>query len=1118
MTTPGQAPARPAPLPEIPGYRLEAVIGRGSTGTVYRAVQLAVQRKVALKVLHPELAARGRSIRRLQREARTTAKLAHPGIVSAIDMGHIGSLWWYAMELVEGPSLAAHLRKDGPLSERDAVRLFIPLCEALEHAFEHGVVHRDLKPGNILLDTTGRARIVDLGLAFAEDDPSLTSSGATLGTPHYISPEQARDPGSADVRSDIWSLGATLYHCLCGRPPFAGESVGEILSGVLYSPIPDPSQFAPELSKGMQLVLRKCLARDRDKRYASPREVREDLEALRERRAVSVRRQSLEPLLGERERRRRRWIAGSVAAALAVAGGVAWFVVERLGAPGETPAAARANAAFPALEQLELRAARGGRDLAGALAALEMVRRSLPAEVHPRVDALETKLEQELAAQVRARHVAFQRELDRVRNEERDLIAAVELVETRFPQRLREELGLDATQLAESCAALGLDALRAELEREIEQRVAELVERVRRMYFEEHATRAVEFESRGEWRNARDARRVDARALLERGAVSSRGLPAHVVDAGLDALQQDTFDRARAEVEARWTAGDIERESELISLERQLWAELRLRKVSGAAGKLHERWRELLARDLLDESQFLSDVSDRARTTLERASRELAAEELANDRADAELALADFLPECERAFAAREFARALEAIEAQSARRTMAPVVARLEALRQEAVILEALVQRAAASIERLGESRTPTRFWLAGLERSGVVGEARLPLKDGFRFVTTEGGVGRLLALRPLDGKRFELVGRIDLERLAGLSDALAEGDARFQAALLRARTGEVAAAVELLPLTAPENPDWRALAADLNTRLEHARARQSRELEARRREAANLLFLVRRAAQQNETITSRSQIEQIERLLREFADVDDVKSEAAWLRQRRDELQRGPGVVDADSFRAAFGPNSVELGDGRRVALRFVLNSDYQGQFLRNQWDADVRGWIAPRPFVVDDLATSSIWPTLALRAPLETTGALEVEVTFEQPADAGPPRLFALSLAGVHVLLVGAADEGGASRFALVSGDDQALARAGQALLGRVRGVGVEFKGLQKGARHQLRLALRAGRSKAEVFLDGERLESRALQRSESDESNSSERLLVLRSLERVRVLEVGLRGGY
>ncbi len=1112
-----QGAQRSAPLPEIPGYRLEAVIGRGSTGTVYRAVQLAVQRKVALKILHPELAARGRAIRRLQREARTTAKLSHPGIVSAIDMGHIGSLWWYAMELVEGPSLSAKLRKDGALSERDALRLFIPLCEALEHAFEQGVVHRDLKPGNILIDKSGRARIVDLGLAFAEDDPSLTGHGGTLGTPHYISPEQARDPKNADARSDIWSMGATLFHCLCGRPPFAGESVGEILSGVLYSPMPDPTEFAPELSKGLQLVLRKCLTRDPARRYQTPRELREDLEALRERRAVSVKRDQLDPLLGERERRRR-WIwTGAVALASLGAIAAGSYLTRGQGSGPSDEREAERDSSFSALDAIAERFEQGPRELGPCLAALDALAGVVPSAHAARADALNARVRQSFASAVQGAHSAFLREFDRLRHERRDLVGALALVEDGFPQRLRTELGLDPTQLERQRDSLGLRSLEAELRAEIRQRVDELAGRVERAYAEEHAAQAQELESRGQWRAARELRSVSASGLLERLQLSRFGLPADQLEAALARVQRDPIERELALADARWTAADVERESELSALERQLWAELKLRKVTDAAGRLRARWRELLERDLLTEDQLLPQVSDRARATLQRAAGELARTEADNDRADAELALRDFLPDFQRAIASRAFDAALASIDEQLARRTMAPVLARLEELRQEAAILEAVMQRAADEIERLGDTRAQTRLWL-GLEREGVIEQAHLPLERGFRFVTADNGAGVLLALRPLDGKSFELVSRLDLERLAGLATEQPDPDARLQAALLRERTGALDAALELWPLPPPATPEWSGVWRDLNERLETARADRSRQLQERRRAASELLFLVRRAAQNNETATSRRQLEHIETLLREYADVEDVKGDAAWLRQRREELQRGPGAVDADMFRAAYGPNSVELLDSRRVALRFVLDADYRGQFQRNQWQADVRGWTPPRAFAPEDLESAALWPTLSLRPPLDLEQALEFELSFEQPVDAGPPRLLAISLAGVHVVFVGATDDGGSARYAIVSGATSELRNCVQGLLARARGVGTNFKGLTKGARHQLQIGLRQGRGKVELALDGERLDSRAVLRPEPASTGVDDRVLVIRSFERLRVLEVTLRGSY
>lgn len=318
-------------FPEIPGFRIEGLIGRGATGVVYRARQTAVDRAVALKVLHAELIANPRAVKRLKREARLAAKLAHPSIISAIDMGSVGGLWWYAMELVEGVPLSRRIAERRSLSERECLRLFSPLCDALQHAHEVGVVHRDIKPANILIDQRGRARLVDLGLAMSENDPSITKTGSTLGTPHYVSPEQARDPSQADIRSDLWSLGATIYHAICGHPPFHSDEpdsggVAEILSRVLYEPIVDPREFAPSLSKGFSLVLRKCLTRDPEQRYQEPWELVADIELLRERRRVDVSANQLDSYAS----RRQDWVVPALlVAGLFTAVGGTWLLTAR---------------------------------------------------------------------------------------------------------------------------------------------------------------------------------------------------------------------------------------------------------------------------------------------------------------------------------------------------------------------------------------------------------------------------------------------------------------------------------------------------------------------------------------------------------------------------------------------------------------------------------------------------------------------------------------------------------------------------------------------------------------------------------------------------------------------
>ena len=159
----GRLRESPMDLPGIEGYTIDGVLGHGATGTVVSGVQIAVDRPVAIKFLHPELCSDKRAIIRLQREARAAARLAHPGIISAVDMGVSEGRWWYAMELVEGISLAERIEERGTLTEREAIRLFAPIVDALEHAHGMGVIHRDVKPANILIDGRGRARL-GLGL------------------------------------------------------------------------------------------------------------------------------------------------------------------------------------------------------------------------------------------------------------------------------------------------------------------------------------------------------------------------------------------------------------------------------------------------------------------------------------------------------------------------------------------------------------------------------------------------------------------------------------------------------------------------------------------------------------------------------------------------------------------------------------------------------------------------------------------------------------------------------------------------------------------------------------------------------------------------------------------
>ena len=602
MDAPNQS--APAPFPEIPGYRIEAVIGRGSSGVVYRALQLAVERRVALKVLHPDLAARGRAVRRLQREARTTAKLAHPGIVTAIDMGQANGLWWYAMELVDGPSLAERLRKDGAMSERDALRFFIPLCEALEHAALQGVVHRDLKPGNILIDASGRARIVDLGLALAEDDPSLTAQGGTLGTPHYIAPEQARNPRNADVRSDIWSLGATMYHCVCGRPPFGGGSVAEILSGVLYAPIPDPAEFAPDLSNNFSLVLRKCLARDPARRYQHPKEVREDLERIRERREVSVKRGSLDPMAGERERfRRRAWTAAVIGFVLLCAGLAAWRPWRR---SDQNSTATSVVEPFAPLEQLAALLDIEGAKVAPALERLEDIGPAIPPSHQSRADEVRAALRARFDTQLLAARSKFESELDRLWVQQRDFAAALDWIDRGLEERLRAELGVSTRQIAEVKVRFQLGEARARVDEDRKLALGSLQQRLSSHYAGAIAGgRAKAALEAGRWRKAHSLLDVSANAVMTEMRALASGFSPGDVEAVLRTVQDEVIAPAVRGLEERWRADDRKRSLELLRSKPSLVNDVHLGKVTDVAAELERAYLALLARDRVEPDEIL---------------------------------------------------------------------------------------------------------------------------------------------------------------------------------------------------------------------------------------------------------------------------------------------------------------------------------------------------------------------------------------------------------------------------------------------------------------------------------------------------------------------------------
>ena len=272
-------PAPPtAGLPQIPGYEVQAVLGRGGMGIVYRAWHLRLHRPVALKMLLAGACATPPERQRFLREAEAAAGLQHPHIVQVHDVGEHDGRAYFTMELVEGGSLAQKLAGT-PQPAGKAAALLATLAEAVHVAHQRGIVHRDLKPDNVLLTADGTPKISDFGLARRlEGAAGLTLSGVPMGTPSYMAPEQAQGkPRAVGPGTDVYALGAILYELLTGRPPFRGETVTETLQQVIADePVP-PSRLNPKVPRDLETICLKCLHKEPERRYASARELADDL-------------------------------------------------------------------------------------------------------------------------------------------------------------------------------------------------------------------------------------------------------------------------------------------------------------------------------------------------------------------------------------------------------------------------------------------------------------------------------------------------------------------------------------------------------------------------------------------------------------------------------------------------------------------------------------------------------------------------------------------------------------------------------------------------------------------------------------------------------------------------
>jgi serine/threonine-protein kinase len=271
-------------------------LGQGTSGVVYKARQLSMNRLVAIKILHPRLAGNPQFLKRLTREAHLAAKLSHNNIISAIDVGSAGDLHYFVMEYVEGTTLKQELEAGKRYGEKEAVEIVLQIAQALDHGHRRGLIHRDIKPANIVLTPEGIAKLADLGMARDVGDERMIRAerGVTMGTPYYISPEQIRAREDIDVRSDIYSLGATFYHLVTGQVPFAAANTDDVLEAHLKQELTPPDHLNTDLSAGLGEVVEFMMAKDRRQRYPTPEGLIIDLECLLNGEAPKIARQKMQ--------------------------------------------------------------------------------------------------------------------------------------------------------------------------------------------------------------------------------------------------------------------------------------------------------------------------------------------------------------------------------------------------------------------------------------------------------------------------------------------------------------------------------------------------------------------------------------------------------------------------------------------------------------------------------------------------------------------------------------------------------------------------------------------------------------------------------------------------------
>ena len=277
-------------------YEVLEKLGSGGMGDVFKGRDPKTNQPVAIKILSEELSTNERARERFKREIQQTISLKHPNVVAAYTSGEFKGRLYYAMEFVDGVTVKKEILTKGPYDESRTIEILLQIAKALEYAFQKGIIHRDIKPDNIMITLDGKAKLCDMGLAKSTDsETKLTVLGTVLGTPHYMSPEQAQGEEKLDTRTDIFSLGGTCYHMFSGSPPFEGNDPIAIMTALLEEePVP-LQERNPKVSDALCAVIAKMMIKDRTKRYQNPTELLEDLYRIKKKEPTVAEQEGLAP-------------------------------------------------------------------------------------------------------------------------------------------------------------------------------------------------------------------------------------------------------------------------------------------------------------------------------------------------------------------------------------------------------------------------------------------------------------------------------------------------------------------------------------------------------------------------------------------------------------------------------------------------------------------------------------------------------------------------------------------------------------------------------------------------------------------------------------------------------